>query len=414
MKSGEELYNKVYESPSFPRKAVLKPNLHHGRQDLSNFEARTSVDHQSKDSEEYGKTRGEEFGETRSGDIDFRIQGLPHSTVQKEDDVRRETVKKLIHRFETHPNRESLMADLDKNQNFNLFNEKSKELIRSVGNTECFEMFEITSKVQCQDCLSFWETGIVNCTCGKSLQPSDRNRQLNKDRYVVLSIPNYVIEKGPSHGARHGPTERQRIYHKAHNTLRMANEKGYKFMLAWFLNSPRYRDSLTNIGCDENTCAAYDAIASKDHSYVATRWERSRNENSWQLVLNSEVQMDQWISAMTTKKQKRLVTSGTEDTQQLQDVVTQEFILENKFNKDQTNNSMDLKRILIELIQKLDGNIIFLQQPLWVLLLHHPWWRPSDSWWTAWNWDSSSWNEQQFFSVPDVRIFRLQEVTIAL
>ena len=25
------------------------------------------------------------------------------------------------------------------------------------------------------------------------------------------------------------------------------------------------------------------------------------------------------------------------------------------------------------------------------------WWRPSDSWWTAWNWDSSSWNEQQFF-----------------
>ena len=34
-------------------------------------------------------------------------------------------------------------------------------------------------------------------------------------------------------------------------------------------------------------------------------------------------------------------------------------------------------------IQKLDGHIIFLQQP-----------RPSDSWWTAWNWDSSSWNEQ--------------------
>ena len=25
------------------------------------------------------------------------------------------------------------------------------------------------------------------------------------------------------------------------------------------------------------------------------------------------------------------------------------------------------------------------------------WWRPSDSWWTAWNWESSSWNEQEFF-----------------
>ena len=115
MKSGEELRNKVYQSPRLPRKAVLKPNLHHGRQDRSNLEARTSVDHQSKESEEYGETRTEEFEETRSGNIGFRVQGLPHSTVQKEDD-RRETVKKLTHQFETHPNRESLMADLNKNQ----------------------------------------------------------------------------------------------------------------------------------------------------------------------------------------------------------------------------------------------------------------------------------------------------------
>ena len=50
-----------------------------------NLEARTSVNYQSKESEEYGETRGEEFEETRSGNIDFRIQGLPHSTVQQEE-----------------------------------------------------------------------------------------------------------------------------------------------------------------------------------------------------------------------------------------------------------------------------------------------------------------------------------------
>ena len=61
-------------------------------------------------SEEYKETRSEEFGEIRSSNIDFRIKGLPHSTAQQEDDVRRETVKKPIHQFETHPNRESLMA----------------------------------------------------------------------------------------------------------------------------------------------------------------------------------------------------------------------------------------------------------------------------------------------------------------
>ena len=49
MESGEELHNKVCQSPRLPRKAVLKLNLHHGRQDLHNLEARASVDHQSKE-----------------------------------------------------------------------------------------------------------------------------------------------------------------------------------------------------------------------------------------------------------------------------------------------------------------------------------------------------------------------------
>ena len=188
-------------------------------QDRSNLEARTSVGHQSKESEEYGETRSEEFEETRSGNIGCRAQGLPHSTVQKEDDVRRETVKKLIHQFETHPNRESLMADLNKNQKINLFSEKLKELIRSFGNTEYFEMCEITPNTQCTNCMTYWPKcmvillcpdcslfwEIVFCTCGKCPQPSQRNRQLNKEIY--LSIPNCVIKKNPSRGARHGRTE---------------------------------------------------------------------------------------------------------------------------------------------------------------------------------------------------------------
>ena len=81
--------------------------------------------------------------------------------------------------------------------------------------------------------------------------------------------------------------------------------------------------------------------------------------------------MDQWINAMPTKKQRRLATDCTENMQQLQDGATQEFILKIKFDKDQTNNSKDIKRILIELIQKLDKYIIFLQQPLSILFLHH-------------------------------------------
>ena len=116
-----------------------------------------------------------------------------------------------------------------------------------------------------------------------------RKAQKKKETAIdVLSIPNYVKKKGPSHGARHGRIERQRIYFKAHNTLRMAKKHVHKTILDRFLNSPRYRDSQTQIGWDEHICAAYDVIASEDHSYSKTRWKRSRNQNSWKLVLNSD------------------------------------------------------------------------------------------------------------------------------
>ena len=46
MKTGEDLYCKVFQSPRLPR-VVLTPNLQHGRQDLSSPEARKTADHQS-------------------------------------------------------------------------------------------------------------------------------------------------------------------------------------------------------------------------------------------------------------------------------------------------------------------------------------------------------------------------------
>ena len=76
---------KVYREKPNPRRIYIM-----GVRIFSNPEARTSAAHQSKESEEYGEIRSEEFEEFRSGNIDFRIQGLPHSTVQMEDNVRRE------------------------------------------------------------------------------------------------------------------------------------------------------------------------------------------------------------------------------------------------------------------------------------------------------------------------------------
>ena len=66
------------------------------------------------------------------------------------------------------------------------------------------------------------EVGIFYGKCGKCLQPTEGNRQMNKQRFDVLSIPGYVIKKDHFHGARHGPSMRPTMYFKAHDILRKA------------------------------------------------------------------------------------------------------------------------------------------------------------------------------------------------
>ena len=86
-KSGEEVYSKTYQSPTVPQRVVLKPNLHYGRQDTISSDARTSFDHSSKHKETCG---GGTYNENCRDEIGFRINGLPHSTVQEHDHIRKE------------------------------------------------------------------------------------------------------------------------------------------------------------------------------------------------------------------------------------------------------------------------------------------------------------------------------------
>ena len=168
------------------------------------------------------------------------------------------------------------------------------------------------------------------------------------------------MKNNPSHGARHGPTERQRSFYRAHKMLRKAQKKRHNTILERFQNDPLYRDSL-----DGMRTLALHTTRSQKRTTLTLRREGKEAEtrtrgDSYQ---TPRVQMDQWISEMTTKKQRRLVPGCTKNLLQPQDVETLQFILKNKFDKDQTNNLKDMKEILIELMQKLKGHVIFLQQP---------------------------------------------------
>ena len=69
-------------------------------------------------------------------DIDFRLSGLPHSVVKQAENSR---VRELVKKIENHPHRQDLQADLQQNNAYNPFSEKSKKMIKDMGNAQCKE-----------------------------------------------------------------------------------------------------------------------------------------------------------------------------------------------------------------------------------------------------------------------------------
>ena len=63
-------------------------------------------------------------------DIDFRISGLPHSVVQQAENYR---VRELVKQIENHPHRQALQQDLQQNNAYNPFSEKSKKMDQGHG-----------------------------------------------------------------------------------------------------------------------------------------------------------------------------------------------------------------------------------------------------------------------------------------
>ena len=227
-------------------------------------------------------TKIEEEDQTRTGrpvkveehDIDFRVPGLLHAVVKEAEHLR---VQELVKKIENHPHRETLQADLQQNNVYKPFSKNSEETIRELGNVELFELCETFSKIQCSHCLLNWIQGIVYCTCGKCLIDSESRRKFNKLGLDALSIPNNVIKKGRSHGARHGKTEEQKEYHIAWNAWKRccknvgSQGENITGIHDRSLRDPVYRESQLAIGWTEQKSKELDELAKEDTHIVSLR-----------------------------------------------------------------------------------------------------------------------------------------------
>ena len=116
------------------------------------------------------------FTQRKEIDIDFRVSGLPHAVVKQAENFR---VRELVKKTESHPHREALQADLQQNNVYNLLSDNSKAMILEIGNVELFESCETIPKVQCSQCLLYWNQGVIYCTCGHLLVESDSSQNFH-------------------------------------------------------------------------------------------------------------------------------------------------------------------------------------------------------------------------------------------
>ena len=140
-------------------------------------------------------------------------------------------------------------------------------MIRDMGNVELFELCETIPKVQCSECLLYWNQGIVYCTCGHLLRENASTRHLHQFQLDVLSIPNYVIKKERLHGPRHGTTEAQKEHFIAHYARKRWIKKGSKGIHDRFQKDSRYRDAQLKADRTEEKCIETDELAQKDFTY---------------------------------------------------------------------------------------------------------------------------------------------------
>ena len=113
----------------------------------------------------------------------FSIATALSSTVQEQDEQKRQTVAKLIEKFEVHKYKEQFLQDVNQMQKINRFSEASQRLLKDMNQTEIFKLQKLGSIIADADKISSTIKGlnqilIVILLMAKSserIAPEDQN-----------------------------------------------------------------------------------------------------------------------------------------------------------------------------------------------------------------------------------------------
>ena len=204
---------------------------------------------------------------TDEENIDFNILGVPNSMVKRSHGV---NVHNLIQKIENHPQRQALQSDLQQHRAFNPFSKESQDVIKAAGNTELCEIVDVEPKAQCRACLTYWNVGIVYCTCGHLLEDdTTENKKYISSVLDLFCIPNFYIRKGRPHGHRYGK-KGGKEYHTANQLKKKCRKRGYNIIHDRFIRDTWFRKSMLEMDRTEEVIREMDKFANEDHTHIAT------------------------------------------------------------------------------------------------------------------------------------------------
>ena len=220
---------------------------------------------------------------TDEENIDFNIPGVPNSTVERSHSI---NVHNLIQKIENHPQRQALQSDLQQHRAFNLFSKESKDAITAAGNTELCEIVDVEPKSQCRSCLTYWDAGIVYCTCGHFLRDdTTENKKYISSVLDLFSIPNFYIRNGRPHGHRYGK-KGCKEFHTANQLQKRCRKKQYENIHDRFIRDTWFRKTMIELGRSDEVILEMDRLASEDHSHIATEEDIDVYRGNWWIRSN--------------------------------------------------------------------------------------------------------------------------------
>ena len=145
----------------------------------------------------------------------------------------------------------------------------TRELCK-MSNVELFELLETEPKTQCTACLSYWNIGIVCCTCGHFLQKeTEANRNFVKYTIDLLSLSEYVIKKGRPHGHRYGKKPGDKEYYLANHLKKECKKKKFQGIHDRFLRDPEFRVRMIEHNRDKEVCRRWDVLKERCDLLIA-------------------------------------------------------------------------------------------------------------------------------------------------